>query len=282
MRYFVEVHATGVASERHDIFEDEASFGTSPEATLRVRGSIQLVIPLLIFAVHPEGMTVQIPERIPGTITFRGEATRAVVVPWGEDIYVGGVRLAFVAENGSRKGPSSIVVLAATVALLASGAALLRWAVPASSTAREAEPPALAASAAQCGELNRDGANGRATQLLAEARAKEQRAPFDRTDGVEALGLLGEAKACFDTAGMTTEALATEQERASWQQRMDDEYASLRLRLRVALDQKQSGDALAALRGLEALLAAQPRSPYRAWLSGIRRDLERRSGPGGS
>ena len=246
MRYFVEVHATGISSERHDLVDDQASFGTAPEATIRVGDSIQLAIPLLLLAVHPDAITVQIPERIPGALTFRGEATRAIAVPWGEDVYVGGVRLAFVATNGSRKGPNSAVVLAVTVALLAAGAAILRWVDPASPTAHDVEPPALA-SAAPCAEPSADGARSRAGHALAEAHAKQERAPFDRTDGVQALKLLSEAKACFDAAGMAAQATATERERASWQEQMDEEYAALRLRLRVALDQKHPDDALLAL-----------------------------------
>lgn len=278
MRYFVEVHATGTPSERHDLVEDQASFGSSPEATIRVRGSIQLAVPLLLLTVHPDSLSIQIPERIPGSLTFRGEATRAVAVPWGEDIYVGGVRLAVAAENGSRKGPSSVVVFAATVALLALGAAVLRWAEPASPSEHDVEPPALAAATAGCAERSADDASSRAVHALAEAHAKQQRAPFDRTDGVEALKLLSEAKACFDGAGLTAQSTATEQERVAWQQHLDEEYAGLRLRLRLALDQKKTGDALKALAGLEALLTTQAQSPYRAWLSSVRRDLERRSG----
>jgi hypothetical protein len=276
MRYFVEIHAAGMPSERHDLVDDQASFGTSSEATLRMRGATQLAVPLLLLAVQPDAVTVQIPEHIPGTLTFRGEATRAVAVPWGEDVYVGAVRLAFVATSGSRKGPSSAVVLAVTVALLAAGAAILRWADPASPTAHDAEPPALA-SATGCAERSADGAASRAAKALAEAHAKQERAPFDRTDGVEALKLLTEAKACFDAAGLTAQATAVEQERAAWRRQMDEEYAALRLRLRVALDQSRVADALTALKGLEALVATQPRSPYRAWLSSVRRDLERRS-----
>lgn len=276
MRYFVEIHATGMPSERHDLLDDQASFGTSPEATIRVRGSTQMAVPLLLFALHPDAVTVQIPERVPGALTFRGEAKRSVAVPWGEDVYVGGIRLAFVGTSGSRKGPNSAVVLAVTVAFLAAGAAILRWADPASPTAHDAEPPALA-SAASCAEQSTDGANGRAAKALAEAHAKQKRAPFDRTDGVDALKLLSEAKACFDTAGLTAQATAAEQERAGWQQQMDEEYAALRLRLRVALDQNRVTDALTALKGLEALVATQARSPYRAWLSSVRRDLERRA-----
>jgi hypothetical protein len=276
MRYFVEIHATGMPSEHHDLVEDQVSFGTSPEATIRVRGSAQLAVPLLLFAVHPDAVIVQIPERIPGTLTFRGEGARVVAVPWGEDVYVGGVRLAFVATNGSRKGPNSAVVVAMTVALLAAGAAMLRWAAPASATAHDVEPPALATTVG-CAEQSAEGARSRAAKALAEAHAKQQRAPFDRGDGVEALKLLSEAKACFDTAGMTAQATAAENERAAWQQQMDEEYAALRLRLRVALDQNRVADALTALKGLEALVATQARSPYRAWLSNVRRDLERRA-----
>ena len=276
MRYFVEIHATGTLPERHDLVDDQASFGTSPEATIRVRGATQLAVPLLLLAVGPDTVTVQIPERIPGALTFRGEATRAVAVPWGEDVYVGGTRLAFVSTSGSRKGPNSAVVLAVTVALLAAGAVILRWADPASPTAHDAEPPALA-PAANCAEQNADGANSRAVKALVEAHAKQERAPFDRRDGVEALKLLSEAKACFDTAGMTAQATVAEQERVAWQQQMDEEYAALRLRLRVALDQNRVADALTALKGLEALVAKQARSPYRAWLSSVRRDLERRT-----
>ncbi len=282
MRYFVEVHAAGMVPERHALPEDQASFGSALEASIRSPAADRLTLPLLIFAVLGDCVTVQFPERIAGSVTFRGEATRSAAVPWGEDVYVGGARLAFVAESGRRKGPSGAVLAAVLFALLAGAAIVLGSSDRASPTASDLEPPQLFKMPTSCPEPSADAAGSHAAQLLGNARAMKQRAPFDRGDGVRALKLLGEAKVCFELAGRVDDAVATEQERARWQDEVDEEYAALRLRLRVALDQKRFGDALSALRGLEGLLASQAASPYRTWLANLRRDLERRTSQAGS
>lgn len=276
MRYFVEIHGAGVVSQRHELLDEQAALGATPEASVRVEMRDGTDMPLILLARQAEAIAVRLPERVPGTLTFRGEPTRTALVPWGEDVYVGSVRLAFVAESGKPGRSGGVVLAVGLLAAAALGAALVGSGQFGTPKQTEIEPPPLGEATTTCAEHGIDPAKALASQVLSRARSKRQRAPFDRADGVEALGLFGQAKACFEVAGEPTEAEMARQERAELQTQLDEEYAALRLRLRLSLDQKRYADAAAAVQALERLLAPKGPSPYRAWLTDLRQDLERR------
>jgi hypothetical protein len=276
MRYFVELHGTGVISQRHELLEEQAAVGAIPDASVRVEMREGAEMPVILLARQAEAITVRLPERVPGTLTFRGEPTRAAAVPWGEDIYAGNVRLAFVAEGG-KAGRSGGVMLA--VGLLAAAAVGTAWLGSdrfSSPKQTEIEPPSLVEATTPCAEHAPGPAKAFAFQALSRARSKRQRAPFDRAEGVQALELFSLAKACFETASSPADVEVAAKEHAELKGQLDEEYAALRLRLRVSLDQKRYADAAAAVQALERLLAPQGPSPYRAWLVDLRQDLERR------
>lgn len=275
MRYFVEIHAAGASAERYELPDGEAALGNGADATVRVE-SAQLSAPLMIVTVQVEKALVRIPDQLPGSLNFRGEVTREAAVPWGEDLYVGGARLAFVAERSDRKNSQGVLLFAALGVLVA---AVVAWPRGESNVATgdALVPPSFAASHPVCAEQLPDAAMSRAKRLLTTALAKEQRAPFDRRDGVEALGLLNEAQACFERAGAAEDAKKAAEQLGSWKAVLDQEYAALRLRLRMALEQNRPADALLVVRALESLLAGQGTSPYRTWLGGLHQDLERRA-----
>lgn len=276
MRYFVEIHGAGVLSQRHELLEEQAAIGVAPEASVRVQVASGIDLPLILVARQSDAITVRLPERVPGTLTFRGEATRAASVPWGEDIYVGSLRLAFVAESGKPQRSGGILLAVGLLAAAAAGAVVLGSDNFGGPKQTEIEPPPLVAATTTCAEHGAEPAKAFAAQALSRARAKRQRAPFDRADGVHALELFGQAQACFEAAGNAADAEVAKNERAELQGQLDAEYSALRLRLRVSLDQKRYGDASAAVQALERLLAPQGPSPYRAWLADLRQDLERR------
>jgi hypothetical protein len=282
MRYFVEIHGAGVVSQRHELLEEQAALGVAPEASVRVQVANSIEMPLLLLARQPDAITVRLPERVPGTLTFRGEATRAAAVPWGEDVYVGSIRLAFVAESGKPQRSGGILLAVGLLAAAAVGAALLGSDHFGGPKQTEIDPPPLVKATTTCAEHGAEPAKTFASQALSRARAKRQRAPFDRADGVNALELFGQADACFEAAGSLMDAEVAKNERAELQGQLDAEYSALRLRLRVSLDQQRYRDAAAAVQALERLLAPQGPSPYRTWLADLRQDLERRLQRSGS
>ncbi|HVY28788.1 MAG TPA: hypothetical protein VHB79_19665 [Polyangiaceae bacterium] len=276
MRYFVEIHGTGVISQRHELLEEQAAVGATPDASVRVEMREGAEMPLILLARQAEAITVRLPERVPGTLTFRGEPTRAAAVPWGEDIYAGSVRLAFVAEGGKAGRSGGVIFAIGLLVAAAVGAAWIGSDRFSSPKQTEIEPPSLVVATTPCAEHAPGPAKAFAFQALSRARSKRQRAPFDRAEGVQALELFSQAKACFETAGSPPDAEVAEKEHAELKGQLDEEYAALRLRLRVSLDQKRYADAAAAVQALERLLAPQGPSPYRAWLLDLRQDLERR------
>jgi hypothetical protein len=245
-----------------------------PDASIAVEAA-ELAVPLMILTAQREQVLVQIPEPLSGSVHFRGEASRNAAVPWGEEIYVGRVRLAFIAEvdQGKRSQGLLLGALAALVAALAGW-----WAASSSHVAAgsDATPPPLLGTSVACREHTPEAALARGDEALATALAKAQRAPFARHDGVEALALLGEAQACFDSTGARDQSAIATAQRERLKAQLDDDYAALRLRLQLALDQNRPAEGLAAVRGLESLLGGLGPSPYRTWLAGQRRDLERK------
>jgi hypothetical protein len=276
MRYFVEIHGSGVVSQRHELLDAQATLGATPDASVRIEVNDGTAIPLLLLARQPDAITVRLPEQVQGTLTFRGEPTRAVAVPWGEDVYVGSVRLAFIAESGRPRHSGGVVLVVGLLAAAALGAALIGSDPFSGPQQTEIEAPPLIRATPTCPEHDTGPARVFASLALGQALAKRQRAPFDRADGVQALELFGQAKACFEAVGSPADAGAAEKAGAELQGQLNEEYAALRLRLRMSLDQKRWEDAAASVQALERLLTPQGPSPYRAWLADLSHDLERR------
>jgi hypothetical protein len=103
-------------------------------------------------------------------------------------------------------------------------------------------------------ERDQTRAAHRGRQAAHAALAKQERYPFDRSDGTEAVRLFQESRACFIQAGLSEDAGRVAEELQRWTSRIDEEYAALRLQLRVALDQRRHQDALSAVKGLQSLL----------------------------
>jgi hypothetical protein len=99
---------------------------------------------------------------------------------------------------------------------------------------------------------------------------------FARAEGIEALQLLGVAGACYRQAAETRGAARAANELERWTGRLNEEYAALRLRLRVALDHGRHSEALLAVRGLQSLTGARPGTAYAEWLTALRRELDRK------
>lgn len=183
-----------------------------------------------------------------------------------------------MSEPASLRKKRIVVGLAAASTIAVVGAALLLDLQPEEVSSREVEPPPLAVSVEGCPEQQPDSARHHAVAAEAAARAKEERQPFSRRDGVEALRLYAEAQGCYAAVGAEEDARRVQAELERWSAFMNDEYASLRLRLRLALDQKRFEEALSAARAIEVLLSAagSDEDPYRGWLGSVRRELERK------
>jgi hypothetical protein len=276
MPYFIELHAPGRPAERHQ-FNGEAWWVQCS----RDGGTLRAAVPALDetrevrFVPKSEGVEVEAMPTGSTEIHFRGARAKHFLAPWGDEVFLGRVRIAFVETR--RDGKARPFVLVALLLLLVPAVwFVIRTGEGSDSVGREALAPAPYEGVVHCSVQDAKAAEARATEAERIAIAKRERYAFDAKDGVLALPLFQEASACFRNAGRIQDAqrLATAFE--TWRDRVHGDYAALRLELRAARDQRSYRDARRATRELLALLALRPGDPYADWLRALDRDLETR------
>jgi hypothetical protein len=197
------------------------------------------------------------------------------VVPWGGELFVSGVRLSFLATGERKRKAHPLLVLA-----LAGGLVGLGWqgggAAADAKAAAPVEPPVLARPSTSCPETEAGAAAERAVKEEHAAQAKLERYPFDAGEGLRALEHLQVAKACFTVAVAAADLARAEEQRLALQRTLAEDLAAWRLRLDRALAQDRPREALAAVRGLEALVAPLGDTAYRAWLKDQGHRFERK------
>lgn len=267
---FLEVHIPSGTPERHELLATRSLVGAGPEATVRVSPGSRFAAVELELEIQPNGVLVRTPGAS-ASIVFQGTSFSIATVPWGDEIFVKGVRLTFLAATAKHSRPNPVLLIIAPLALLLVGVAAFQSLGTDDTLAREVEAPSLVDEARPCVQTNPQDAAHQAREAEHAALAKQERFPFDARDGVEAASLLGQARACFATAALEPDRARVESELAQWSERLRQDYAALQLKLRVALDNDRREDALDACLGLEALLGSRPDSPYRQWLQSVRR-----------
>jgi hypothetical protein len=279
MPHFVEIQTPGSPARQHELL-GPITLGSGPEAEIRLPETAGVAGRHLVITRSEQGAHVALVSGVHGAIVFRGKECSEALVPWGEDVFAGSVRLGFVSR--SKRDGSPLLLLLAPVLLLAVGMTFLPQLGGSVDRDNEVEPPPLGLSELGCREQEPARAAQRARELEHAARAKVQRSAFVAHDGVQALDRFQEAAACYRTAGGEGEADRIQAEHDRWSARLNQDYAAARLKLRVALDRDRPGDALNAVRSLQALLSGRPASPYTEWLSSLQRQLERQLAKSGS
>lgn len=279
MAYCLEVQAPTRAAEQHELKPGVVSLGSGDQADLRV-GAASLAPLHLSLEVQLTGVIVRVVEGATSGVLYEGIEQREATVGWGAEVFVAGVRLSFLADDVATRRTNPLLVAALGVALV-----ILAW-QGASTTADSdeqssvVEPPSLAQPATPCPEVEPTVAAQRARGDELAARAKQERYPFDASEGLAALQRLEAAAACFDAAGTPADAIRIRSARDAFQARLNDDFSALRLRLQLALDQQRTGDALGATKELEALVAPMGETPYGSWLLTLRQRLEQKRARG--
>lgn len=273
MQRVVEVQAPGGGLERYELHGAKLLIGTGAQANVRLPPKSGLADSELGIAVGDLGVTVT--QLTPaGVVTYGGVATHAVEVPWGDEVFVKGVRFTFLASAGKRKGLNAALLLAVPLAVLTLGFFAFQTLQAGEALAQEIAAPPLLPSATPCTDTARDQAARRAASAEQAAQAKQERFPFAPRDGVEAARLLSEACSCFEAAGLDSARARADEASRAWSAKMEQQYAALQLSLRVALDNGRKENALQAIDEIEALLGDIRDSQYGRWLQAVRRDLE--------
>jgi hypothetical protein len=275
---FVEVHIPGGNPERHELLATRSIVGIGAEAAVRPSPASRFADAELELELSANGVIVRGVAQSKDSLIFEGAAVSVADVPWGEEIFAKGVRLTFLAASAKRTGPNPVLLVVAPLVLLVVGFVAFQSLDTGDTLAREVEAPTLVDEDHPCTQSSAQDAEHHAREAERAALAKEERFPFEARDGVDAATLLGEARACFATAAQDADRARVDTELKRWSERLGQEYAALQLRLRVALDHEQQQDALGACHALEALLASRPDSPYRQWLSSVRREAEGKLG----
>ncbi|HVW25512.1 MAG TPA: hypothetical protein VHC69_09085 [Polyangiaceae bacterium] len=280
MKRYVEVHLPGLGSERHELVEEEQVLGTGPDAGVRVDPRSQLRARHLELTIAATGVRVVVAAGIDGAFFFEGAERTHAFVPWGEEIFLGNVRLTFL-ETAEAERPSPILLGLAPVALLI-GMSVFKAMACEVPSARTVEAPNLFDERVTCRERDPQVAEHRAREAERAAHAKAERFAFAFRDGVEAGRLFQESRACFETVGLESDVARVNDESRGWIGRVNDEYAAARLRLRVALDHRRYAEALEAAKELRALLGDRQSTPYAEWLAELERELVQNASTPGS
>jgi len=271
-RYFVEIYAAG-SGEKHEIIGSRAIIGTSSACSIRPQNIGDLRPEHLRLSPCEAGCEVGL---MPGgrrPLMHRGVPQWVVLVPWGEEAFLEGVRFAVLREGAPAKTVSPALLGALVLAAVFMLASFLRSSGDDIGSGNEPEPPALVASQAVCPEPDSTRAGMLARERERAALAKEERSVFAVSDGTRALTALAEAAACYQSAGALDEAARLKAEAVRWSERMTEEYAATRIRLRAALEHERWGEALATSHQLQLLLIERHSTPYFTWLTGIQEQL---------
>jgi hypothetical protein len=222
-----------------------------------------------------DGVLVQTRPGARVVVRHEGRAITEVLAPWGDEVFVQGVRLTFVLDASSADRMRALFVGLFGVAVVVAALFGLR-ALRSQSQSTYVDPPALVGGQPSCPATDAQAAETRARDAESSGLAKRERYPFDPADGPEALSLLREAAVCFGTAGRTQDASRVDATAKEWEERLTSDYTALHTRLRVALEREQSGEALGAAKELELLLSRSGEHPYRDWLGARREQLEKK------
>jgi hypothetical protein len=283
VKHFVEIHLPNTSPQRIELSAERLALGTGALSSIHSSSCSGVSCEQVELFAAESGVRVQIAPENEGTIVFEGTEYRSVFVPWKGEVFFGSARLTFLEDTvAGRAGP--VLVLLAPMVFIALGLGAYQAATPDELSSRDVSAPPLydEQRVIPCPERNPSDAEHRARDDERMALAKQERLAFDAAEGFDALTLLHEAQACFRAAEKLDESSRLSGELTRWSRQLATRYATLRLRLRGALDENRATDALAAVRELQAMLAHRNEDPYHRWLTQLRRTLEQQIARTGS
>lgn len=266
MHYQVQITQSSGEKVVHTLGEGEITIGSDGSSDLCLRGEAKLLPRHILVAARGERCWVSTTKGAP-LWDQEGVAVDGNYVEWGARLSLGSCIFELQAsdsqgsgkslsnprgsatdkpdEHGKAPDPIVIMLLLCTLAYVALGH-LDKPETMASGL--PAQHPALFDEGQKCGSNN---PVHRAPLAEEEAIAKSERAVFAKEDGVEAVRLFAEARACYQAAGQDGEAKFVDSRRRGLQEALEEEYTLLRLRLRRTLAE---GDQFSAGRQARKLL----------------------------
>lgn len=274
MDAYVEVVHEDGRKDRFPIEGAQVTLGKSGTAGISLPTSGELELEHLLIAPRGrEGCWVSTSQGARTPTKLKGKPFESGMVPWGAELTIGTIRIKLTNKKPSKgggEGPSKVVLLGG-VAIVA--VVLLMFLKPGQDSVPSGEgiePPDLFASLPTTCE---DGdASEAAERLEYAAHSRGDRYSYDPQDGVQAVMLYAQAKACYEQAGDSERAEVMEESRVAMQEKVDADFAAIRLRLHHALSVE---DWEAAEREAEAIDALTNElaedDPYVEWLDRVLR-----------
>jgi hypothetical protein len=276
MRAFIEITPSNRATYRESLSRSEVSVGRSSGCSISLPEVTELCVEHLVITRRSDGCFVSLSKNVNTPFTFRGQSVKSAQIPWGEEFYVSGVRFRPVlqkTETPRKKTDLRFIIAAFCLACIA--AALFLYRKPENDKKDKSGliPSQLFDDKTECSRPT--AALERAREAEEAGFAKTERYSFTPHDGVEAVYLYSEAFQCYQVAGQFDEASRIKKELDVWKRRLENDYRTHRLWLRLALDNRQNSDALREVRALVSLLSHRNDS-YTKWLDQLEQKMTTR------
>lgn len=273
MDAYVEVVYEDGRKDRFPIEGAQVTLGKSGTAGISLPTSGELELEHLLIAPRgKEGCWVSTSQGARTPTKLKGKAFESGMVGWGSELVIGSVRIKLTNKKPSKggEGPSKVVILGGLAIVAVVLLMVLKPGQESLPSGEGIEPPDLFATLPS--ECSEDDPADAAERLEYAAHSRGDRYSYDPQDGVMAVMLYAEAKACYEAAGDSERAEVMDQSRQAMQEKVNADFAAIRLRLHHALSVE---DWEAAEREAEALDALTDElgdeEPYTAWLDRVLR-----------
>lgn len=240
----------------------------------------------LLLSPRPDGCYVALARGAPTPVMYNGVPVERMVVPWGAELFVGGVKLllrnrdesiaADAPKTKKDEKPNPILLAAAVVGVAVLGYIMIGGDGGEGVSKPKGTPPPMFDSLDRtCESADPERARAQGNDYARRAAAKEERYPYRSQDGIEAVNLHANAAACLRVGGdaersarelTLANALKDMLERELTNHKFRLERAIelnrpsdgvVEVRLMINLLQHRQGDYLSGLNNLERRLALQ-------------------------
>jgi len=274
MDAYVEVVYEDGRKDRFPIEGAQVTLGKSGTAGISLPTSGELELEHLLIAPRgKEGCWVSTSQGARTPTKLKGKVFDSGMVGWGSELIIGTVRIKLTNKKpskGGEDGPSKVVLLGGVAIVAVVLFMILEPGQEMVPSGEGIEPPDLfTALPTTCEEVDADAA---AQRLEYAAHSRGDRYSYDPQDGVMAVMLYAQAKACYEEAGEGDQAEVMDEARQTMQEKVNADFAAIRLRLHHALSVEDWEAAEREAEALDALTSELSEDdPYTAWLDQLLR-----------
>jgi hypothetical protein len=281
---FVEVVTPEGQQWTVELVGERVLVGSSPSCQV-VIDRTEIAREHVLLSPRPDGCYVAVARGAPTPVTFNGVPIERSVVPWGAELFIGGVRLTLKhagapgsadAMPGTAKKdnkPNPVILGAAVLGVALLGYIMLGGDGDTGVAKPRGEPPTLFDPLERpCPDNDPAGALSLANDHARRAAAKAERMPFRTQDGIEAVGLFATAAACFRAAGQNERAQREMTSAQVLKDRIERDFLNHRFRLERAIEQERHADAVIEVRLMLNFLEHRP-GEYTTGLKNLERRL---------